>query len=50
MSIELKMCPFCGGRAVMKAVNKEYGFTIWCQVWNNRAESANETAEGGEAS
>ena len=81
MSIELKTCPFCGGRAVMKAVNKEYGFTIWCQcrkcgartegycpdmnhedntitsieeckdraakVWNNRAESANETAEGG---
>lgn len=31
MSIELKTCPFCGGRAVMKAVNKEYGFTIWCQ-------------------
>ena len=25
MSIELKACPFCGGRAVMKAVNKEYG-------------------------
>lgn len=22
MSIELKTCPFCGGRAVMKAVNK----------------------------
>lgn len=68
----------------MKAVNKKYGFTIWCQcrkcgartegycpdmnhedntitsieeckdraakVWNNRAESANETAEGEEAS
>lgn len=84
MSKELKTCPFCGERAVMKAVNKEYGFTIWCQcrkcgartegycpdmnhedntitsieeckdraakVWNNRAESANETAEGGEAS
>lgn len=67
-----------------EGVNKEYGFTIWCQcrkcgartegycpdmshedntitsieeckdraakVWNNRAESANETAEGGEAS
>lgn len=31
MSIELKTCPFCGGRAAMKAVNKEYGFTIWCQ-------------------
>ena len=31
MSIELKTCPFCGGRAVMKAVNKNYGFTIWCQ-------------------
>lgn len=84
MSIKLKTCPFCGGRAVMKAVNKKYGFAIWCQcrkcsartegycpdmnhedntitsieeckdraakVWNNRAESANETAEGGEAS
>ena len=25
MSIELKTCPFCGGRAVMKAVNKKYG-------------------------
>lgn len=31
MSKELKMCPFCGGRAVMKAANKKYGFTIWCQ-------------------
>ena len=31
MSKELKTCPFCGERAVMKAVNKEYGFTIWCQ-------------------
>ena len=31
MSIELKTCPFCGGRAAMKAVNKKYGFTIWCQ-------------------
>lgn len=28
---ELKDCPFCGGEAIMKAVNKDYGFTIWCQ-------------------
>ena len=28
---ELKPCPFCGGKAVIKAVNKSYGFTIWCQ-------------------
>lgn len=34
MSIELKTCPFCGGRAAMKAVNKEYGFTICVSVEN----------------
>lgn len=32
MSKELKTCPFCGERAVMKAVNKEYGFTILVSV------------------
>lgn len=31
MSKELKSCPFCGGEAVIKAANKNYGFTIWCQ-------------------
>lgn len=31
MSEELKPCPFCGSEAVIKAVNKSYGFTIWCQ-------------------
>lgn len=31
MSEELKPCPFCGGEGVLKAVNKSYGFTIWCQ-------------------
>lgn len=31
MREELKPCPFCGGEAVIKAVNKNYGFTIWCQ-------------------
>lgn len=31
MSKELKPCPFCGGEAVVKAVNKNYGFTIWCK-------------------
>lgn len=27
---ELNPCPFCGGKGVVKAVNKSYGFTIWC--------------------
>ena len=31
MSEELKSCPFCGGKSVIKAVNKNYGLTIWCQ-------------------
>lgn len=31
MSEELKPCPFCGGKSVIKAVNKNYGLTIWCQ-------------------
>lgn len=31
MSKELKPCPFCGGEAIIKAANKSYGFTIWCQ-------------------
>lgn len=31
MSEELKPCPFCGGEAKIKAANKNYGFTIWCQ-------------------
>lgn len=31
MSEELKPCPFCGGEAVIKAVNRNYGLTIWCQ-------------------
>lgn len=31
MSKELKPCPFCGGKSVIKAVNKNYGLTIWCQ-------------------
>lgn len=31
MSEELKPCPFCGGKGVIKAVNKNYGLTIWCQ-------------------
>ena len=31
MSEELKPCPFCGGKAVIKAVNKNYGLTILCQ-------------------
>lgn len=30
MSEELKPCPFCGGKAIIKAVTKSYGFTIWC--------------------
>ena len=69
MSIELKTCPFCGGRAVMRKCGaRTEGYcpdmnhednTITsieeckdraAKVWNNRAESANETAEGGEAS
>ena len=28
---ELKSCPFCGGKAIIKAGKKEYGFTIWCE-------------------
>lgn len=31
MSKELKPCPFCGGKAIIKAFNKKYGFAIWCQ-------------------
>ena len=31
MNNELKPCPFCGGKSVIKAVNKNYGLTIWCQ-------------------
>ena len=31
MREELKTCPFCGGKAVIKAVNRNYGLTIWCQ-------------------
>ena len=31
MREELKPCPFCGGKAVIKAVNRNYGLTIWCQ-------------------
>lgn len=34
MSEELKPCPFCGGEAVIKAINKSYDFTIWCQCKN----------------
>lgn len=31
-STELKPCPFCGGRAVLKAKTKHgIGFTIWCE-------------------
>lgn len=30
MSESLKPCPFCGGKAKIKAVIKSYGFTIWC--------------------
>lgn len=35
MSEELKPCPFCGERAGIKATNKSYGFTIWCQCENS---------------
>lgn len=35
MSVELKPCPFCGKRAGIKATNKSYGFTIWCQCENS---------------
>lgn len=28
MNNELKPCPFCGGKSVIKAVNKNYGLTI----------------------
>ena len=36
--VELKPCPFCGGKAVIKAKTKEYGFTIWveCEKCNAR--------------
>lgn len=28
---ELKSCPFCGGKATLKATNKSCVFTIWCE-------------------
>ena len=32
MSEELKPCPFCGGKAKVKATKKDYvEFTIWCE-------------------
>lgn len=30
MSEELKPCPFCGGKATLKAANKSCGLIIWC--------------------
>ena len=29
--VELKQCPFCGGKAVVMASTKRIGFTIWCE-------------------
>lgn len=29
--VELKPCPFCGGKAVVMASTKRIGFTIWCE-------------------
>lgn len=29
MSNNLKLCPFCGGKATLKATNNR-GFIIWC--------------------
>ena len=29
--VELKHCPFCGGKAVVKAITKRIGFSIWCE-------------------
>lgn len=34
MSKELKTCPFCGERAVMKAVNKDTGSLFGVSVEN----------------
>lgn len=31
MSVKMKPCTFCGGNVTVKAINKSYGFTIWCQ-------------------
>ncbi len=32
MSEELKPCPFCGKKAIIKATTKtDVGFTIWCE-------------------
>lgn len=39
MNNELKSCPFCGGKGVIKAVNKNYGLTIWCQCKKNDEDS-----------
>ena len=31
MSEELRPCPFCGGKAKVKAAKEDYiGFTVWC--------------------
>lgn len=31
MNEELKKCPFCGGKAKIKATNKNYFFSIWVE-------------------
>ncbi len=38
---ELKLCPFCGGQAKLKATTKRStGFTIWCECGKCHAETA----------
>lgn len=37
--IRLKRCPFCGWEAVIKAIYKSYGFTIWYQCKNNSCDA-----------
>lgn len=58
MPIDLKPCPFCGGRVEHDSRTPKYRFTIWCngcqakfwlnsEEWNRRAETEEEEHQLG---